>query len=152
REPDQPAWTRSPIAPVLVDLHRYWSAAGERCACVFASSIGVSREVTTLPSTTLAGWLTVPEPAAKRFWAALRLPTPTTVLPRRNEITAVAIRDLAAVLEQYGRDAAFAEQCYAALVERIAEASIERPETPQQRIVRLAGTISSVLDRSGPDI
>src|SRR2546423_559461 len=57
REPDQPAWTRSSIGPVLADLHRYWSAAGERCTCVFASSIGVSRDVTTLPSKALAGWL-----------------------------------------------------------------------------------------------
>src|SRR4051812_36250627 len=35
REPDQPAWTRRAIEPVLVDLYRYWRAADERCTCVF---------------------------------------------------------------------------------------------------------------------
>jgi hypothetical protein len=152
REPDQSAWTPSRIRPVLADLHAYWRAMDERCTCVFASSIGVSSDVTGLTTAALADWLDVSQAEAARFWQALRLPNAATVLPRRSEITAVGIRDLGGVLEHLDRDPLFAQQCYAALVTRIAEASIDEPATPAQRIARLSGSARAVLDRSGPDL
>lgn len=150
REPNQPAWTPSALRPVLIDLHRYWRALDERCDCVFASSVGVTGDVTKQASALLNG--AVPEPEAARFWQALRLPDEVAVLPRRYEITTVGIRDMHALLEHLDRDPAYAEQCYAALVARIARASIDEPPTPQQRIARLSGTVRSILDRTGPDL
>jgi hypothetical protein len=150
REPDQPAWTPSALRPVLIDLHGYWRATDERCECVFASSIGVTGDVTKRASALLDG--AVPEPEAARFWQALRLPDATTVLPRRNEITAVGVREMHALLEHLDRDPAYAEGCYAALVSRIARASIDEPPTPRQRIARLSGTARSILDSGGPDL
>ncbi|MEN3615796.1 serine/threonine-protein kinase [Plantactinospora sp. ZYX-F-223] len=148
RDPGQGDWPISELRKVVRDLHMVWSAMGERCRCAFASNAAALQSATRELARNLDGCLNVDLDEAERFRRVLAMPDPP--LPRRSEITAVGIRDMAGALSLLDRDPQYAEQCYAALVERIAAIGTEEPDSPEQRIRRLTGSLLSVSDRSRP--
>ena len=148
REPGTGEWTISGLRPVLTDLHMVWRQMGERCRCAFASSAGITSGAIKEIRENLPANLGIAAAEAARFGAVLALPEPP--LPRRNEITAVAVRDMAGVLSIMDCDIRFAEQCYRALVARIKAVATDEPASPEQRIARLTGTLRAVNDRGRP--
>ena len=151
RDPGQSQWPLSKLKPVLADLHMIWRAMAERPACVFESNVTTSKDAGKhLTPAGLARHLGVGVAEAERFGTALRMPDGW--LPHRNVITATGIRDMGGALSLLGRDPAYAEPCYRALVARIAAVAIDEPPTPEQRIQRLTGDMRAVIERSRPSL
>ena len=148
REPGTGDWTPSQLQEVLEDLYMVWRRMDERCRCAFASSSGITTAAASGLKNNLAGRLGVGSDEADRFGAVLGMPDPP--LPRRNEITAVGVRDMAGALSLMDRDVRYADQCYRALVARIGAVATEVPDTQEQRIARLTGTLRAVNDRARP--
>jgi hypothetical protein len=149
RDPGQGDWPAGELRDdVLLDLHRVWREMREACSCVFASNAAVSRNARRAMDKDFAKYVGLDPAEAARFLAALALPEPP--LPRRTEITAVAVEALSAVLAELHRDPAYVRTCYEALVDRIAEVAIQMPPTPEQRLVALTGSMRAVTKRSAP--
>jgi hypothetical protein len=149
RDPGQGEWPAGELRnKVLRDLHRVWRQMHEACTCAFASNTAVSRPARKMLENDFAGYLGLDPAEAARFRASLVLPDPP--LPRRTEITAVAVEALSAVLAELHRDPAHVRPCYEALVDRIAEVALEEPPTPEQRLAALTGSLRAVADRLAP--
>ncbi|MEV7630301.1 hypothetical protein [Actinoplanes sp. NPDC089786] len=148
REPPLGAWPLSDLGPVLADLHRVWRAMDERCSCAFASNAAPSRKAHEELGAKLNRYIKAEPDELARFLNVTTLPR--LPLPSRVDITAVGIRDMAGALSVLGRDPQFAEACYLTLVGRIASVATEEPDTPEQRIAKLTGSLREVRDRDRP--
>jgi hypothetical protein len=145
RDPGQGDWPMSELGPVLHDLHHVWREMGERCRCAFASNAAAATRAVTEIRAKLGRYIDADQAELERFRQALALPDPP--LPRRTEITAVGVRDMAGALSLLGRDDRYADRCYRALVDRIAAVATEEPDTPERRIARLTGSLRAVSER-----
>ena len=160
REEDQPPWRVSDLVKenVFRDLHGVWKEIGEDGDYVFESNRGISPELRSLvekaadPETgeaaRLAKILSVTEDEAARFASRLVLPLEPT--PDRRLIHEVATTRLAAVMLQLGLDPSLAQQCVAALEDRVAAVAVDRPLDPEQRVSALAGLMREVRERGEP--
>jgi hypothetical protein len=145
REPGRGAWPMNELAKPLRDLYRVWREMGEHCRCAFASNAAVANSLTGKFEQRLSREISASGSELERFLRVLALPDPP--LPRRTEITAVGIRDMAGVLSLLDRDPRHAEPCYRVLVDRIAQAATEEPPSPERRIARLTGSLKAVSSR-----
>ena len=145
REPGRGAWPMNELAKPLRDLHRVWREMGEHCRCAFASNAAVASSLMAKFEQRLGGEISAGGSELERFVRVLALPDPP--LPRRTEITAVGVRDMAGVLSLLDRDPGPAESCYRVLVDRIAQTATEEPPSPEQRIARLTGSLKAVSSR-----
>ncbi|MFJ8578406.1 hypothetical protein [Micromonospora sp. NPDC093277] len=148
RDPGTGEWSMSELKPVIRDLHRVWQAMGESCRCAFASNAALSRDARKRIDSELGAYVDADPDEVERFKRVLSMPDPP--LPRRSEITSVGIRDMGGALSLLDRDPHYAEQCYYALVDRIAAVGTEEPPSPEQRIARLTGSLRAVADRGQP--
>jgi hypothetical protein len=148
RDPGTGDWVPSALRPVLTDLHMVWREMKERCRCAFASSSGITAGAAKAIRESLPEILGIGADEAARFGSVLAMPDPP--LPRRHEITAVGVRDMTGALSLMNLDVRYAEDCYRALVASIEAVATERPDSPEQRIARLTGTLREVNDRRRP--
>ncbi|GLZ01949.1 hypothetical protein [Actinoplanes sp. NBRC 103695] len=148
REPGTGEWTSGELRKPLRDLYRTWREMPAQCRCAFASSAAATTKASGDVRRDLAAILGVDAANADAFGRALSLPDPP--LPRRSEITAVGIRDMAGVLALLDRDPRYAEKCYLALVARVAAVAVEEPDSPEERIARLAGSLRAISERKRP--
>ncbi|MFD8496001.1 hypothetical protein [Amycolatopsis sp. NPDC059657] len=145
---------------VLVDLHEKWLASDQKCTVAFVSNMGfvgsgyqlyracVERSVKHRRQ--MHGYLVdhvavAPENAAA-FLDAIHLPK--SPLPSRANISDVAVAELRRLLTAHGRDGRFADKCYAALVNRIREASTDTPDTRSIVIPVRYATLRGQLEHS----
>lgn len=144
REPNQASttsWSYSALKNdnVLQDLHEIWHNAREQCAVGFWSNAGMSGPAVQLVVSKktraatqsehierLRKQLLVDVDEATRFLAALAIPDDP--LPRRKEITDIAIRRLSRYLHSNGLDSRTADRCYYVLLREIASASTDLPK------------------------
>jgi tetratricopeptide (TPR) repeat protein len=83
----------------------------------------------------------------EEFVAALRIPEDP--LPRRKEATDIGVRRTADLLEKHRPDSIrYAEDCYRALLDRIAKASTDVPEAEALPRLTVAATLAATADRS----
>ncbi len=148
RDPGQGDWTTSMLKPVVQDLHRVWREMHERCRCSFASNAAITTDAAKAISTKLGEFLDVDADEIARFGQVLAMPDPP--LPRRSEITAVGLRDMAGALSLLDLDPRYSQECYRALVARIASVATEEPDPSERHIARLTGSLRAVNDRSRP--
>ena len=92
REPGTGEWTPGELKKPLRDLYRTWREMQGDCRCAFVSSAAVTTGARTEVRNRLAAILGVDAAQAEPFGRVLSLPDPP--LPRRSEITAVAVRVL----------------------------------------------------------
>jgi hypothetical protein len=136
REPGQGDWPMGGLGKALRDLHRVWREMDERCRCAFASNAAPSTEAMRELPQKLGGYIDAGSAELERFRRIMALPDPP--LPRRTEIEAVGVRNMAGVLSLLDRDPGYAEQCYLKLVERIAAISTEElDDSPEERAAQL---------------
>lgn len=156
-EPSQGPWTlgRLKAASVLIDLHRVWREMEEVGDYVFESNAGVAPDLAKLFSSDdvnpgnplvahVAKHLNAGTEEAARF---LNVLTISPVLPRRNEISDVAIQEMRAVLRRLQRDENLAEVKYGEIVGEVAAASTDVPPTPSERLSRLGGLARTAFAR-----
>ncbi len=160
RDPNQGEWTVGELRKqdVIRGLYDAWNLQGRDATCLFESNAGFQgaparallRACSTADSHSIANatphlarLIDVSHDEARIFLSQLILrPMP---LPRRNEITDVAIRELEVALRNLGYSDRFASKCYETLLEKISEVSTNRPATPQECLARLGG-----MARKGP--
>ena len=150
RDPGQGEWPMSELAKVVRDLHMVWRAQNELCCCAFASNAAITPDAARKIDHQLGEYLSAGTAEVERFRQVLTMPG--SPLPRRSEITAVGVRDMAGALSLLDRDPRFAEECYTVLVDRIATVATEQPDSPEQRIARLTGSLRAVEARRRPDL
>jgi len=165
REPNQSgesgwSWSALKRQNVLIDLYRAWNSAERRCTLAFwtnGSFNGATHrlwkvcagqaEPTPDLLRSLTSQLAAPRGDVEAFLAALTIPADP--LPRRKEVTDVGIRRTAGLLEKYRPGAAlYAETCYRALLDRIAKAGTDVPETEALPSPTVAATLAAGADRS----
>jgi tetratricopeptide (TPR) repeat protein len=165
REPNQSgeagwSWNALKRQRVLIDLYCAWNSAGRRCTLAFWTNGGFNGSALRLwkvctgqaePSDDLFRSLTVHLGAARgdveEFLAALTIPEDP--LPRRKEATDVGIRRTADLLKKHRPDSTrYAEDCYRALLERIAKAGTDVPEAEALPRLTAAATLAASADRS----
>ena len=163
REPHhtkEPGWTWSALEKdhVLPDLYSAWKSSGKACTVAFQSNAGFSGSANILrqaklnengPATQgavsqLRERLGVSEVEAREFLDCLNFPA--NPLPRRNEITDVGVRRTAELLKSEGRPATHAQGCYEALINRVSEASTDRPPSRLEGSSNIAATIRSCAE------
>ena len=154
RDPGQGDWSRARLATenVFRDLHAVWREMGERGDYVFESNAGLDRTLAPYRSPSaltaqalawMAKHLAAPQQEVRRFLSQLILRQ--DVLPNRDYIDEVALERMRTVLEMLHLDPRQGQECYAALVALVTEASIERPLRGPERIAHLAGTMRAML-------
>ncbi|MEU4220884.1 hypothetical protein [Actinoplanes sp. NPDC026623] len=148
RDPGTGDWSMSALGSAVNDLHHVWRAMGERCRCAFVSNTAVATGAVRDFGAKLGRYVEADSDELERFIRVLAFPDPP--LPRRTEITAVGVRDMAGALSLLGRDPRHAERCYLALLNRIAAVATEEPDSPEQRIARLTGSLGAVIERGRP--
>jgi tetratricopeptide (TPR) repeat protein len=145
REPNQsgePGWSWSALKRqrVLIDLYDAWTNADRRCTLAFWTNAGFNgsahrlwqvcarqAEPTQDLVRSLKAQLGVSDTDAEEFLHALRIPEDP--LPRRKEITDVGLRRTTELARKYRPDFSLhAEECYRALIDRIAQAGTDVPE------------------------
>lgn len=145
REPNHSAgsswdWPALKKDKVFDDLYRAWKSAGEDCSVSFYSNAGFSGSAQMIwrasakrdegaqakAQADLQRRLDIPAKEASDFLASIALPE--SPLPRRNEISDVAIRLTSSYLRSHGRSESHARNCYSKLLNRIREAGTETPE------------------------
>lgn len=161
RDPGQHDWTfgRLKAEHVFRDLHAVWRAMGEGGDFVFESNAGLAADL--LPYVGNPGERREPgQEAIRRLAAHLQADSREVhrflrcfflrrdPLPSRSHIDAVAAQDLSVVMDELGLDTAWSRACLAALVERIAQASTQRPPEPAERVARLTGFIRDLEDKA----
>jgi hypothetical protein len=150
-------WTFSRLAHenVFRDLHATWRAMGRKGGYLFESNAGFERELRPFiegrpaggrreqeAAHRLAECLAVGPEEASQFMRQFRLRGDP--LPGWSHIEDVATQRLGEVMTRLGLDAAYAGECVAALAERIAAASTQRPPDARQRVERLAGFMQDI--------
>jgi tetratricopeptide (TPR) repeat protein len=157
RDPGQHDWTfgRLKAEKVFQDLHAVWRAMGEKGDYVFESNKGFDRSLSAYLGSPRETHMT-DEAALDRLADVLEVDREEThrfinhfflrrdPLPDRWHINAVAVQDLAVVMERLNLDPRRARACFAALATRIAEASTQRPPAPADRVDRLVGFLRNI--------
>ena len=145
REPNQtgePGWSWNALKrqSVLIDLYHAWNAAERRCTLAFWTNASFNgsthrlwqvcarqEEPTQDLLRSLGAQLGVSRPDVEAFLAALTIPE--NPLPRRKEITDIGVRRTTDLLQKHRPGFPLnAEECYRALVDRIAKAGTDVPE------------------------
>ncbi|MBT0774143.1 tetratricopeptide repeat protein [Kineosporia sp. J2-2] len=157
REPSQPPWSLAELLKTRIfkDLHTIWVGMERRGQYTFETSGGADPKLRFFlqnPSASdmnseiqrVAQSLEITLEETSDFLAVFSM---TTGLPHRAHISDKAVRELAAVLESWGMDGRAAESRYTALLARIVHASTDRPPTPDERTIWLAGFTKTVRDR-----
>lgn len=142
---------------VLAGLYRQWCNVGKSCGLAFWTNAGFVRNMRELRNVLVNNAMPSPDLAqriAKILDTSLDeardflrvLTTPPEPLPRRKEITAQGIRQTELLLRRYRTDAVrFAEHCYRALIEEIAVASTDVPESERRIPLPITGTLAEFL-------
>jgi tetratricopeptide (TPR) repeat protein len=162
RDPNQGEWTLSRLkqSRAFADLYRIWQTNGKSSYCAFESNAGFegparkihlactrrSPEDIAEAVPILARHLAISNDKAREFIQVLALGD--SPLPKRHDITDVAVRMLVAILEQLNLDSRMADTCYEALVERISAAATDEPPAPSVRIQRLRGLVRVLADQA----
>ena len=165
REPNQSgeagwSWNALKRQRVLIDLYHAWNSAGRRCTLAFWTNGSFNGSTFRLwkvctgqaePSEDLLRSLTVHLGASRvdveEFVTALTIPE--NPLPRRKEATDVGVRRTADLLEKHRPDSTrYAEDCYRALLDRIAKAGTDVPEAEALPRLTVAATLAATANRS----
>ena len=165
REPNQSgesgwSWNALKRQSVLIDLYDAWNSAGRRCTLAFWTNGGFNGATYRLwkvctrqtePTEDLLRSLTAQLSASRTdveaFLAALTIPVDP--LPRRKEATDVGVRRTADLLEKHRPGSTwYAEDCYRALLDRIAKAGTDVPEAEALPKPTVAATLAASADRS----
>jgi tetratricopeptide (TPR) repeat protein len=165
REPNQsgePGWSWNALKRqrVLIDLYHAWNSADRSCTLAFWTNASFNGSTHRLwqvcarqaePTQDLLRSLTAQLGAsradAEAFLPALRIPEDP--LPRRKEITDVGVRRTTELLQKHRPGSPLhAEECYRALVNRIAKAGTDVPEAEARPKPTVAATLAAAADRS----
>ena len=165
REPNQSgeagwSWNALKRQRVLIDLYDAWNSAGRRCTLAFWTNGSFNGSTFRLwkvctgqaePTEDLLRSLTAQLGASRKdaeeFLAALTIPEDP--LPRRKEVTDVGVRRTAGLLEKHRPGLTrYAEDCYRALLDRIAKAGTDVPEAEAVPRLTVAATLAATADRS----
>lgn len=165
REPSQTgeagwSWSALKRQRVLIDLYEAWNSAGRRCTLAFWTNGGFNGPTfrlwkvctgQTQPTEdvirSLTAQLRVSRTDIEEFLAALTMPEDP--LPRRKEATDVGVRRTADLLEKHRPSSTrYAEECYRALVDRIAKAGTDVPENEAIPKLTAGATLAATADRS----
>ena len=165
REPNQTgesgwSWNALKRQRVLIDLYHAWNSADRCCTLAFWTNAGfngpthrlwqvcaLQAEPTQELLRSLAFQLGASHADVEAFLAALRIPEDP--LPRRKEITDVGIRRTTDLLQKHRPGSLLhAEECYRALVGRIANAGTDVPEPEAVPKSTVAATLAAAVDRS----
>ena len=144
---------------VLVQLYHAWEQAERNCTIAFWTNAGFATSALPLwkacakgetPSLTfiknLSRHLDTTIQDTSSFLQALTIPVHP--LPRRNEITDVAIRRTAELLIRYRPDGrVFAEQVYDQLQQRIAKAGTDLPDHEIPQHAALGATLAAIASK-----
>ena len=154
------SWSALKRQRVLIDLYDAWNSAGRRCTLAFWTNGGFigptfhlwkvctgQIDPTEDVLRSLTAQLGVSRKNAEEFLAALTMPADP--LPRRKEATDVGVRRTADLLEKHRpRSTHYAEECYRALVDRIARAGTDVPENEAVPKLTAGATLAATPDRS----
>ncbi|MEV4000686.1 ATP-binding protein [Actinomadura sp. NPDC049753] len=163
REPNHrsdPNWSWAALKKdsVLEDLYCVWENAKKSCSVAFVSNAGFAgpakdlwkactshapRDIEAV-SERVARQLGCSSKEAAAFLQSLSFPLEP--LPRRKEITDVAIRRLEEFLEQQGRSSRHASQCYKALLDLIQEAGTDTPPSRSLSAPALGATVREQIE------
>jgi tetratricopeptide (TPR) repeat protein len=154
------SWSALKRQRVLIDLYDAWNSASRRCTLAFWTNGGFNGPTFRLwkvctgqaqPTEdvlrSLTAQLGVSRKNVEEFLAALTMPEDP--LPRRKEATDVGVRRTADLLEKHRpRSTHYAEECYRALVDRIARAGTDVPENEAVPKLTAGATLAATADRS----
>jgi tetratricopeptide (TPR) repeat protein len=165
REPNQSgesgwSWSALKRQRVLIDLYQAWNSADRRCTVAFwtngsfnGSTYHLWKVCTRQAEPTqellrsLTAHLRARRPDVEAFLAALTIPE--NPLPRRKEATDVGVRRTEELLEKHRPGpVVYAEDCYRALLDRIAKAGTDVPEAEALPRPTAVATLAATADRS----
>ncbi|GAA3125216.1 ATP-binding protein [Nonomuraea salmonea] len=143
---------------VLEDLHAAWKAADKKCTVAFWSNaglIGPAKDIWRACSLRdpqiiesieerVSRQLKCSQEEAHQFIEALSIPVDP--LPRRREITDIAIRRMEDFLTHLGRSPAYAASCYELLTSLVREAGTDVPNSRRSTAKSIAATIGRLTD------